>query len=90
MAKFIRRFASGVALLAMLAGTAAAQTVTGTIQGRVTDTSGAVLPGVTIVIKNMETGGARTVVTNEAGLYSAPSFRSAATRSPRPWRVLVR
>ncbi|MBA3640709.1 MAG: TonB-dependent receptor [Acidobacteria bacterium] len=72
MAKFIWRFVSCVALLVMLGGSAAAQTVTGTIQGTVSDTSGGVLPGVTVVIKNMDTGGERTVVTNEAGLYNAP------------------
>ncbi|MDQ3486770.1 MAG: TonB-dependent receptor [Acidobacteriota bacterium] len=72
MAKFIWRFVSCVALLVMLGGNAAAQTVTGTIQGTVSDTSGGVLPGVTVVIKNTDTGGERTVVTNEAGLYNAP------------------
>ena len=51
---------------------ALAQTVTGTIQGTVTDTSGGVFPGVTITIRNVETGAERTVVTNEAGLYTAP------------------
>src|SRR5687768_11073150 len=61
-----------LALLAALAANASAQTVTGTIQGTVTDTSGAVLPGVTVVIRNMDTGAERTVVTNEAGLYNAP------------------
>ena len=49
-----------------------AQTVTGTIQGTVTDTSGGVLPGVTVTIRQMDTGAQRVVVTNEAGIYSAP------------------
>jgi outer membrane receptor protein involved in Fe transport len=53
-------------------GTAAAQTITGTVQGTVTDTSGGVLPGVTVTLRNTETGVERTVVTNEAGFYSAP------------------
>ena len=61
-----------LAMLAVLCTGAAAQTVTGTIQGTVTDTSGAVLPGVTVTLKNMETGAERTIVTNEAGLYTAP------------------
>ena len=51
---------------------AVAQTVTGTIQGTVTDTSGGVLPGVTVTITHVDTGAERAVVTNEAGLYSAP------------------
>ena len=51
---------------------ATAQTVTGTIQGTVVDTSGGVLPGVTIVVKHVDTGAERTLVTNESGIYSAP------------------
>ena len=51
---------------------AKAQTVTGTIQGTVTDTSGAVLPGVTVTVRNAETGAQRVVITNEAGIYTAP------------------
>lgn len=48
-----------------------AQTVTGTMQGVVTDRGGSVLPGVTVAIRNTETGLERTVVTNESGYYSA-------------------
>ncbi|MCA1640627.1 MAG: carboxypeptidase regulatory-like domain-containing protein [Acidobacteria bacterium] len=51
---------------------AAAQTVTGTVQGRVTDQNAAAIPGVTITIRNVETGQERTVTTNEEGTYSAP------------------
>jgi hypothetical protein len=51
---------------------AAAQTVTGTIQGTVTDTSGGVLPGATVTITHAETGTERVVLTNETGFYSAP------------------
>jgi len=61
-----------LALLATLVSSASAQTVTGTVQGTVTDTSGAVLPGVTVTIKNRDTAAQRTVVTNAAGIYSAP------------------
>src|SRR5687768_15942173 len=70
-----KRVGPGLLLLVMLAAvatSAAAQTVTGTIQGPVTDTSGAVLPGVTVTIRNMDTGAERAVVTNESGLYTAP------------------
>lgn len=49
-----------------------AQTVTGTIQGTVADSSGGVLPGTTVVIRNADTGATRTVVTNESGFYQAP------------------
>ena len=61
-----------LAMLVVFAGDLAAQTVTGTIQGTITDTSGAVLPGVTVTVRNMDTGAERTVVTNESGLFTAP------------------
>lgn len=49
-----------------------AQTVTGTIQGTVTDRSGAALPGVTITIRNVETGLERVAVTTSEGRFNAP------------------
>jgi outer membrane receptor protein involved in Fe transport len=50
----------------------AAQTVTGTIRGTVTDRSGAAMPGVTITIKNVDTGFERIAVTGPDGTISAP------------------
>ena len=61
-----------VAVMLALATSAAAQTVSGTIQGTVTDTSGAVLPGVTITLTQVETGTARAITTNGEGIYNAP------------------
>src|SRR5262245_53808322 len=56
-------------LASTLAGTAQAQT-TADIRGTVTDTTGAVLPGVTVTISSEALlGGTRTVVTNEVGVY---------------------
>jgi len=56
------------------AATASAQStaINGTIEGTVVDTSGAVLPGVTVTVTNTETGAQRTVVTNDRGLFRAP------------------
>ena len=54
--------------------TASAQVATGTISGTITDNTGAVLPGVTVVILNQDTGISRTVLTNETGHYSAPTL----------------
>ncbi len=48
------------------------QTVTGTVQGTVTDTTAAPVPGATVTIRNVETGLVREVVTNERGFYNAP------------------
>ena len=48
------------------------QTVTGTMQGTVTDRSGGSLPGVTVTIRNMETGLERVVLTSSDGFFNAP------------------
>jgi hypothetical protein len=46
---------------------------TGTIQGRAADTSGAVLPGVTVTATSPSMIGAQTQVTNENGTYRFPA-----------------
>ncbi len=46
--------------------------INGTIEGTVKDDQGAVLPGVTITVSNLDTGDQRVVVSNERGLYRAP------------------
>ncbi len=51
---------------------AQSQAINGTIEGTVSDSSGGVLPGVTITVVNTDTGAERSVVTNEKGLYRAP------------------
>ena len=45
-------------------------TATGTLQGTVTDKSGAVIPGAEIKITNKSTGEVRSGVTNNSGIYS--------------------
>src|SRR5579883_721204 len=52
-----------------------AQTAGGTILGKITDQSGAILPGTDITIKNAATGITRSVLSNESGLYSAPNLQ---------------
>lgn len=49
-----------------------AQDVRGTIEGRVSDSSGAVVPGVSVTVTQKATNESRTVQTNSAGLYSFP------------------
>jgi hypothetical protein len=61
-----------VSLLLLLPLSAFAQTVTGTMNGTVTDKSGGSLPGVTVTIRNVETGLERNVETNSAGFFNAP------------------
>ena len=59
----------GVVLLLLAATNAWAQT-TAQINGTVADSSGAVLPGVTVVAIQTDTGFRREVVTDEAGSYA--------------------
>jgi hypothetical protein len=48
------------------------QRITGTIEGRVTDPTGAVLPGVEVTVTNEQTQQNRPTLTNELGLYNVP------------------
>src|SRR2546425_9620530 len=48
-----------------------AQTTNGVISGTVSDETGAVLPGVSITVRNTETGVSQTLVSNDSGRYSA-------------------
>jgi hypothetical protein len=63
-----------IACLPAAATAAFAQAVTGTIIGRVTDTSGAVVPGVTVTLTNIGTKLSRVVTTDTDGEYVAPSL----------------
>ncbi len=67
---------SGKLLLCVLFGAASlalqAQAPTGTIAGTVTDESGAVIPGATVIVTNKATSAARTIQANNDGLYSVP------------------
>src|SRR5439155_24130999 len=45
----------------------------GEVTGRVTDPSGAVLPGAAVTLTNVNTNAARNVVTTEAGAHTIPS-----------------
>jgi Carboxypeptidase regulatory-like domain len=56
------------------AGVAWTQVSTGTISGTVTDSSGAALPGVSVVVLDQDTGISRTVETDSQGHYSAVSL----------------
>ncbi len=55
--------------LAAAAAPAWAQQTTGTIAGRIIDAQGAVVPGVTVTGKNVETGFVRSEVTDGTGAY---------------------
>lgn len=61
-----------VACVLVVAVNAYAQSTRATIVGTVKDPSGAVLPGVTVIAKNVDTGLTRNTVTNEVGDYTLP------------------
>src|SRR5258708_1058661 len=58
----------------LVALSAAAQNITGTLQGTVTDPQGAAVPNAQVSIKNVATGEARTVTASSQGFYTAPEF----------------
>lgn len=60
--------------MAMLLATspATAQQTTGEITGRVTDTTGGVLPGVTVILRSNGIAGIQTTITSGEGLYRFP------------------
>ncbi len=62
------------AILLAAAGGASAQNIGATLQGLITDDQKAVLPGVTVTITNVDTGVARTVVTDTTGWYRAAAL----------------
>ncbi len=59
-------------VIAGLCYTGAALAQTAQITGRVTDSTGAVVPGTTITVRQVATGIDRKVATNEAGYYTVP------------------
>jgi len=64
---------AAIVLLVLLGATVWGQTAgSGLISGTLTDPRGGVVPGVTVTIKNTDTGIVRTVSTNGVGLYNAP------------------
>ena len=65
---FLARYVCIAAILAV-ALPAGAQTTNGVIAGMVTDAQGGVLPGVTLTVRNADTGFTRTVVTEGDGRY---------------------
>lgn len=73
-ARIARRIGTLVAVLAALLWSVSSvrAQATGSIAGVVTDTSGGVLPGVTIEVTNIDTNQTRTGLTDEGGRYTIP------------------
>src|SRR5438874_2835213 len=67
------RFVTAIVVLATLPTCLVfAQTSTATILGVLKDTTGALIPGVSITIKHTDTGQTRTAISSETGDYNVP------------------
>src|SRR5579859_6817983 len=64
-------------------GLGLAQTQAALLTGRITDPSGAVVPGATVSLTNHETQVATRVTTNSAGVYTFPAV------APGPYQLQV-
>ncbi len=69
-----------ICFVSALIGTAAAQTVTGSLVGHVEDTNGGVIPGARVVVIDIDRGTTREVVTNEEGNFSIGSVEPGVYR----------
>jgi len=72
-----------VCLVLVSGGAVYAQRDTGTIVGTVSDQSGAVVPGVTVTIRNVETNAVFSTVSDATGNYAAPLLK------PGPYEVVA-
>src|SRR5206468_10282272 len=61
-------------LLLVTATAVSGQTTNATLRGSITDQSGAVLPGVTISVRNQGTGVERTTLSDETGNYQVAAL----------------
>jgi hypothetical protein len=76
-----RSLLSVLLLLAGLAGNVYAQTGNASLGGSVQDPSKALIPGVSITAKNVDTAVTTMQITNESGVYSFPALRLSASHS---------
>src|SRR5512140_647496 len=88
-----RRFFLCAIVLPLAVATAWPQESRGTISGRVTDPSGAIIAGASVVVTNPAMGTKIALTTNDAGLYEAVYLIPGAYQieaSARGFRKLVR
>ena len=71
----LRKSATCVLVLALAAVMAYGQADQGRISGAVKDVSGALVPGVTVTVKNERTGEERVVLSGDSGAYLVPALR---------------
>jgi hypothetical protein len=71
---YLVRIATILIIFIALSGVINAQGLTA-VTGRVTDPTGAVIPGVTVGVTNLATGAAREVISNEQGIYAVTQLQ---------------
>jgi hypothetical protein len=78
----VKRVSAGLVVVATLLVPrwVAAQAVTGTVLGTITDTTGAAVPGTTVTLTNLGTGLTRTAASDAAGEYTVPSLPTGKYR----------
>ena len=77
---YFLRHVSASALILVLTSSAAWAQATAELNGRVTDQSGGVLPGVTVTVTQTDTGFSRSVVTDDNGNYAIPNLPTGPYR----------
>src|SRR5262245_41303906 len=94
--KFMRRTLAFLFLILAFSAGAHAQAVAGlgAVSGTVRDASGAIIPGATAVVSNDAKGIKRTMITTEAGNFTAPALVPSSGYSLtvslpgfKPWEV---
>ncbi len=75
MGKVFHTMIAALAIVFVSVAASAQTAATGNIEGVVTDSSGALLPGVTIVVKNTDTNATRDAVTDNGGRYRATALQ---------------
>ncbi|MGA2510848.1 MAG: TonB-dependent receptor [Candidatus Acidiferrales bacterium] len=69
-----RSLAALLVLLAIIAAPAMAQKFTGDIEGNITDSSGAAMPGATVTVRSLATSATRATTTSDIGAYRVPDL----------------
>ena len=82
-----RWFGAAVCVWVLMLGTMGAQQGTSEVRGRVADGSGAAMPGVTVLVRNQDTGLYRETVSGEGGAFIALASEEVAIRSIFPHEI---
>ena len=85
-------FLAGTLIVVCLSFSSFAQTITGTISGDITDTTGAVVAGATITVESLGTSEKRTATTTNTGSFRVPDLaigKYKVTASAPGFKTLV-